>query len=55
MSGWITENLGTILVGAAVAGLTGAAVWGLIRSRSKGGGCSCGCQGCPEKDRCGKE
>ncbi|MGI6115499.1 MULTISPECIES: FeoB-associated Cys-rich membrane protein [unclassified Clostridium] len=52
---FLTENLGTILVGLAVALLLTLVVVKLLRDRKKGKSvCSCGgaCSGCPGAAMC---
>lgn len=52
MVSWLSENLGTVLISAVIAGLVVLAVICLIRNRKKGRNCSCGCEGCLYSDSC---
>lgn len=55
MINFLKENIATIIISAVVFGLMAWVVVYKIRQRRKGGGgCSCGCSGCPEASRCGK-
>jgi hypothetical protein len=49
MIGFFAENLGTIVVGLAVAGIVAAIVMKMIRDKKKGKciGCDGGCGNCP--------
>ncbi len=55
MLGFLTENLGTIIVGLVVAGVVAAIIIKLVRDKRKGKhiGCDCGCAGCPSSTSCG--
>lgn len=54
MLGFITENLGTIIVGGIVLVVVATIVFKMIRDRKKGGCSSCdGCSGsCPYSAGC---
>jgi mannose/fructose/N-acetylgalactosamine-specific phosphotransferase system component IIC len=51
---FLAENLGTLLVGLAVAGIIAAIVIKMARDKKKGrhAGCNCGCEGCPGDAGC---
>lgn len=50
---FISQNLGTIIVAAAVAALVIFLVAKLIRDKRAGkSGCSCGCSSCPMSSGC---
>lgn len=50
---WISENVGTIIVAAALLAMIGAAVGTMIRDKKKGrSACGCGCSGCQAKCGC---
>jgi len=53
MISWISENIGTVLISAIIAGLVALAVISIIKNRKKGKKCSCGCEGCAFSDSCG--
>lgn len=56
LSTFVSEHLGTLVVGTVVAAVLVALVFYLARSRRKsGGGCGCGCSSCPMKDKCHTE
>ncbi|MDR1805886.1 MAG: FeoB-associated Cys-rich membrane protein [Clostridium sp.] len=45
---FLSENLGTLAVGAALAALLLAVIISLVKKKKKGGcaSCDCGCEGC---------
>lgn len=51
---FLSENLGTILVGIIVAGIVAAIITKIIRDKRKGKSvvCDCGCGGCPNASNC---
>lgn len=56
MWAWLTENIATILLSLALAGVAAAIIAGLIRKRKKGeSSCGCHCGSCPMKGSCHKE
>lgn len=53
MLAWITDNLGTLVVGAIVLAVVVAIAVSLINKKRKGqSSCSCGCSGCPMNGKC---
>lgn len=53
---WISENIGTIVVGLALLAMIGAAVGTMIRDKKNGkSACGCGCSGCAGKCCCKDE
>lgn len=53
MLAWISENIGTILICAALLAVVAAIVAGLVRDRKKGkSSCGCGCADCPMSGSC---
>lgn len=54
MLAWIAENIGTILILAALIAVVAGIVAGMLRDRKKGkSSCGCGCAGCPMSSSCG--
>ncbi len=50
---FISENLGTIAVGASVLCLVALLVLKLVKDKKAGkSGCSCGCSSCPMSGKC---
>ena len=54
---FVTEYLGTVVVGALVLCLIGSLAFSLFRSKARmkkngGCGCGCGCAGCPMSAKC---
>ena len=50
---WLTENLATILIGAAVLTVVSLIIASLIRNKRKGkSSCGCGCGDCPMGGAC---
>ncbi|MBC8535903.1 FeoB-associated Cys-rich membrane protein [Feifania hominis] len=45
-------NPPTIIVGLLVLAVVAAIVIGQIRKKRRGGGCGCGCSGCPSAGIC---
>lgn len=55
MLSWLSANLASILICAALAVIVVAILVNLIRKRKRGeSGCGCGCGGCPMSGACGK-
>lgn len=56
MLAFITQNLGTILVGAALLAAVAGICVHLIRAKknAQSAGCGCGCGGCPGAPYCHK-
>lgn len=53
MLAWIAENIGTILILAALIAIAAMIVLGLLRDRNKGkSSCGCGCSGCAMNGSC---
>jgi hypothetical protein len=52
---WFLENKGEIAVIAVLLALVILIVWNMLRSKKKGGGCSCGCSGCAFQEDCHKK
>ena len=48
MPAFITDNIGTIIIGIVVAGIVAAIIVKLVRDKRKGkcAGCDCDCNGC---------
>lgn len=52
---FLKENLGTIVVALAVAGIIAAVIISMRKNKKKGKsacGCGCGCEGCASKGMC---
>ena len=50
---FISQNIGTIVVFAAVCALVGFLIFKLVKDKKAGRStCSCGCSSCPMKDGC---
>lgn len=49
--GWIIENIGTIIVLAAIIAIIGGAAAEVIKNK-RSGGCRCGCANCALKGQC---
>ncbi|MDR0852776.1 MAG: FeoB-associated Cys-rich membrane protein [Clostridiales Family XIII bacterium] len=45
-------TIGTIIILAVVAIIVALAVRSVIKTRKKGGSCSCGCEGCSLSEDC---
>lgn len=53
---WITNNIGTIIVGLIVLAIITAVVIGMIRKKKNGKStCGCGCANCPLSGDCHKK
>lgn len=53
MSAWITENIGTILIGTALVLIVAAVITGMIRDKKKGkSSCGCSCEHCAMNNAC---
>lgn len=53
---FVSQNLGTIVVGAAVLALVVFLALKLVKDKKAGkSGCSCGCSSCPMSTQCGKK
>ncbi|MDD6642832.1 MAG: FeoB-associated Cys-rich membrane protein [Firmicutes bacterium] len=56
MFAWISENIATILICAALIAIVAAIICGMVRSRKKGkSSCGCGCTDCPMSGACHSE
>ena len=56
MIGFLTNNWGTILIGAVVAGIIALIVVKMISDKKRGKtSCGCGCDSCGAKDACHKK
>lgn len=54
MMAWITDNISTLAIAAAVAVLFVLALISVFRRRKSGGSCSCGCENCMYSGNCTK-
>ena len=55
MSVWLSQNIGTIIVGAVVVAIVGLIVWRMVANKRAGkSSCGCGCESCAMKDKCHK-
>lgn len=55
MFSWICANLGTIVIGLALAGLIALLVCSLWKGKKQGkSSCSCGCSHCAMRGECRK-
>lgn len=55
MLAWLSQNWGSLLVGAVLLLVVGAAAVSLWRKRKASpGGCGCGCAHCPMHESCKK-
>lgn len=52
---WISNNLGSLIVGAVVAVAIVRVIIKLINDRKKGKTCSCGCENCSMNNNCSKK
>lgn len=53
MLNWFTENLGTILISAALIAAVAAVIAGMLRDKKKGkSSCGCGCSSCTMNGAC---
>ena len=53
MPAWLTQNIGTILIIAALAAFFALLIWSLIRDKKKGKSSCCGgCAGCAMAGHC---
>ena len=53
MLSWLTENLGSLIIGLVLLAIVAAIVAGRVRKcKMSSGGCSCGCSGCPMSGSC---
>ena len=56
MLNFLTENVGTLVIGAAVAAVLVSIVVKLVRNKKKGASsCGCGCSSCPSSGMCHKK
>ncbi len=56
MFAWISENIATILICAALIAIVAAIICGMVRSKKKGkSSCGCGCTDCPMSGACHSE
>lgn len=50
---WISENIGTIFIGAILAAAVAAVIVHMVRNKKKGrSSCGCGCSGCTMNGSC---
>lgn len=50
---WISENIGTIFIGAILAAAVAAVIVHMVRNKKKGrSSCGCGCSGCAMNGSC---
>ena len=50
---WISENMGTIVIGAILAAAVAAVIVHMVRNKKKGrSSCGCGCSGCAMNGSC---
>ena len=55
MSSWISANIGNIVVLSILVVVVGLVLYKMIRDKKNGkSSCSCGCAGCPMRDKCHK-
>jgi hypothetical protein len=53
MLSWLTENLSTIIVSAALAAVFAGVIYSMIKNKKKGkSSCGCGCSSCPMSGSC---
>ena len=53
MFAWISENIATILICAALIAIVAAIICGMVRSKKTGkSSCGCGCADCPMSGSC---
>ena len=53
MLAWISGNIATILICAALIAVVAAVIAGMVRDRKKGkASCGCGCADCPMSGSC---
>ena len=53
MFAWITGNIATILICAALIAVVAVVIAGLVRDKKKGrSSCGCGCASCPMSGSC---
>ena len=53
MLNWFSDNIGTIVVAAAVFGIAALIIVRYIKNKRSGrSSCSCGCANCPMKGNC---
>ncbi len=51
---FLTQNAGTILVGAVLVLILVSAFMKIKKDKKNGKGCGCGCSGCPSQGICHK-
>ena len=50
---WISENIGTIFIGAILAAAVAAVIVHMVRNKKRGrSSCGCGCSGCAMNGSC---
>ena len=50
---WISENIGTIFIGAILAAVVAAVIVHMVRNKKRGrSSCGCGCSGCAMNGSC---
>ena len=56
MIDFISENLGTIVIGAALVAIVAGVVASIVKKKKNGksAGCNCGCDGCQSASDCHK-
>lgn len=53
MLNWLAENIGTIIISAALIAVVAAVIIGMLRDRKKGkSACGCGCSHCAMSGSC---
>ena len=53
---WISENIATILICAALIAIVAAIIGSMLRNKKQGkSSCGCGCAGCPMNGSCHSE
>lgn len=52
---FLSQNIGSIIVLFVIVAIMGALIFGLIRSKKRGGSsCGCGCSNCPMSKSCNR-
>ena len=50
---WLSEHLGTVLIGVGLLLLIGCIAWRMYQNKKKGrSSCGCGCSGCAMREHC---
>lgn len=56
MAEFLASNMGTILIGAAVAAVVALIIVKMVKDKKKGrSSCGCGCSNCPSAGMCHKK